>query len=150
MPDTILADLLIIAKQPTFSDAEKPFFVAAAAASLLSYSEHPARDLAHSPTFAEVYRLQLLSSVWVIDHPDSTVLVAWSPHLATAFIAFRGSVSVSDWLDTNLRLSPALDSAYNWAAHEGFYARASKLPVQFIESIIRKHRTVLCGHSLGY
>jgi predicted lipase len=122
----------------------------AASVSLLAYNPTPQEALLHDNEFQHLREAQLVDKVWQIDQFDGSVIAAWSPRLETVFIAFRGSVTAQDWLSTNLRVRVTLDDANGWAVHEGFSAAAAKLPSALIELFIKSHRTVLCGHSLGW
>ena len=82
------------------------------------------------------------------EHAGQTILAGWAPALRIVFIAFRGSIDVNDWL-VDVDVGPAVELAEGWVLHHGFSTRAAKLPSFVLSGIIMKHRTVLCGHSLG-
>lgn len=68
------------------------------------------------------------------------------------YIAFVGSTTMKDWA-TNLAAYSTFTSAGDGvvgASSAGFAARASTIPIDsIIAKLNKKHRVVICGHSLG-
>src|SRR5271154_2929076 len=127
----------------------------AAALSMLSYVDDPVDEFArNAPQYQNLRDSALLTDVWAVkpalsSTDERSMLFGWSQSLNTVFIAFRGSVDVKDWL-TNVDVQAVLDDSEEWAMHNGFSTRADKLPINLFWTIVKRHRTVLCGYSLGW
>ena len=143
-------DMIELADDPRIPLAQKVCITAAAAASLLAYSANPVHDLVNNDLYSEIYSSGLITKVWPVEGYDTPMILAWSGFLNTSFLAIRGTVTSSDWLETNLQAAPELHPVHNVAIHGGFYNRAAKLPIELITLFMRdRKRTVVCGHSLG-
>lgn len=142
-------DLICFAKDPTFTDREAQSIAIASFLSLLAYSKDPTTELHRSQAQSNSASASAITKVWPLLGSNGNVLVAWSAILDTCFVAFRGTATVNDWHQTNLRTQSSFDESNNWVIHKGFQTRAASLPIDVISLLIGSHRTVLCGHSLG-
>jgi hypothetical protein len=131
--------------------AENAAISVASALCLLSYSNTPSYDFMNQERYHWLRESQLLESVWPLKTSEAdarTVLIGWSNRLDTVFVAFRGSVTVEDWI-TNLRFTTIFEEGTGWVVQEGYSQRITTLPMPLLQHLVRNYRTVLCGHSLG-
>jgi hypothetical protein len=151
--------LLIFPTAPSASEsfdsnalnAESAAISVASALSLLCYSSAPSYEFMNQEQYRWLRESKLLECVWPLKTSEGdsrTILIGWSNRLDAVFVAFRGSVTVEDWI-TNLRFTTVFEQDTGWAVQEGYSQRVTSLPIPLLQHLVGNYRTVLCGHSLG-
>jgi hypothetical protein len=132
-------------------NAENAAISVASALCLLSYSNAPSYEYMNQEQYRWLRESQLLENVWSLKTSEAdakTILIGWSNVLDAVFVAFRGSVTVEDWI-TNFRFTMVFERNTGWAVQEGYSQRVTTLPIPLLQHLVGNYRTVLCGHSLG-
>jgi hypothetical protein len=135
--------------------------IGASAVSLLCYEKegNAADVLREDNRFKLVREQDIVSAVWSLTDAASVLeqkpnetgyaapLLAWSTRLQILFLGFPGTQAMGDVLSNiNVRQTAAPDLGSRF--HAGFLARAVA-HTALIEQLARRHKVVVCGHSLG-
>lgn len=80
-----------------FSDREAQTIATASTLSSLVYSDNPIGDLQQRNL------RHFITKLWPLAGRNGEMLIAWSAPLDTCFVVFRGTATLNDWTDTNLR-----------------------------------------------
>lgn len=146
---------------PEEKHAKALTIIGASAVSLLCYEvEGSASDvLRENDRFKLVREQDIVPGIWSLTDVASihkkepntigcaAPLLAWSARLQIIFLGFRGTQAVKDIL-TNIDVRQTAEPDLGSRFHAGFYARAAAY-TGLIEQLSKKHKVVICGHSLG-
>lgn len=138
------------------SDLKSLTILGASAVSLLAYQNTDATQAEQEflkDKFSLVRDSRIISSIWNYDVSPNAgdsvkrALLAWSTRLQTIFVGFAGTHNKEDVLkdvDMRFKASPDLASRF----HHGFHSESMSYR-GLVQELSKKHRVVLCGHSLG-